>query len=122
METTAEKEQAFARALMQKLPAVVRVGPYDFRIVQWTIQQATGISRWGEFSSIEQTIRLQTDMPSRYKCLDTFFHELCHAIYWAYGISDDDKEERIVGMLGSAMAALYRDNPWLAGWVQSAKL
>ena len=122
MEATAEKEQAFARALMQKLPEVVRIGPFDFRIIHWTHHQASSVSRYGECSSIEQAIRLQTDMPSRYKGVDTFLHEVCHAIYWAYGILDDDKEERIVSVLATAMSALYRDNPWLTSWIQSAKL
>lgn len=122
MESTAEREHEFARALMGRLPVTVRIGPYDFRIERWTHHQASGVSRYGECSSVEQTIRFQFDMPSRYKAVDTFFHEVAHAMYWAYGASDDDKEERLVCMLGTGLAALHRDNPWIAGWVGSAQL
>ncbi len=122
MEASAEKEHLFARALMDDLPATVRIGPYDFRIERWSHHQASGNSRYGEFSSIEQTIRFQFDMPSRYKAVDTLFHEICHAFYWACGASDDDKEERLVGMLATAITALHRDNPWLTSWIDKAEL
>jgi hypothetical protein len=118
----AKTEHEFARALMGRLPGSVRVGPFEFSITLWDQHQATGAQRYGECSSVEQALRFQGDMPTRWKAVDTFFHEVSHAIYWAYGVHDDDKEERIVGALGTALAALYRDNPWLTGWIDSAKL
>lgn len=111
---------AAGRAAIEAMPATVRVGGFDFKLEKWTHHQAAGASRYGEFSSIEQTIRLQLDMPSQFKAVDTLLHELSHAIYWVYGIHDEDKEERVVGVFGSGLMALHRDNPWLAGWISKA--
>jgi len=115
-------EHKFAKALVERLPDKVRVGPYDFWIEKWPATTASDNQRYGEMSSIEQTIRIQLDMPTRYKALDTFFHEVSHAIFWVYGLGDDDKEEETVSVFGTGMAALYRDNPWILDWVKSARL
>lgn len=85
----------------------------DRVIVKWSMHESASAHRFGEFSSIEQVIRLQADMPSRFKAVDTFFHEVTHAFYWVYGIDDADKEERAVSVLG-----LHRDNPWLSEWLR----
>lgn len=122
IEKKTDAEYEFARRLMGKIPQIIRVGLFDFRIELMTHHQAAGVSRWGEFSSVEQLIRLQADMPTRYKAVDTFFHEVSHAIFWSYGIKNEDNEERIVSALGSALAALHRDNPWLVEWIEGAKL
>ncbi|WP_370198651.1 hypothetical protein [Bradyrhizobium elkanii] len=106
--------------MVDALPEMIRVAGFDIRIERWTNHQAAGVSRWGEFSSIEQTIRIQNDMPSRFKAVDTVLHEISHAIYWAYGIEDDDKQERIVSVFGTAWMTLHRDNSWLADWIKNA--
>jgi len=106
--------------ILEKLPSVVRVAGYDIRIELMSHHQAAGLQRWGEFSSIEQTIRIQREMPSRFKAVDTMLHEINHAIYWAYGIDDEDKEERIVSTFGTAQMTLFRDNPWLTKWIAEA--
>ena len=106
--------------ILEKLPKVVRVGGFDIRIELMSMHTAAGMQRYGEFSSVEQTIRLQREMPSRFKAVDTLLHEINHAIYWAYGLEDDDKEERIVGTFGTAQMALFRDNPWLTKWIGEA--
>jgi hypothetical protein len=67
-----------------------------------------------------QVIELQWGMPSVNQLVNVFFHEVSHAIFWVYGLGKDDEEERIANMLGVALTALHRDNPWLAGWVQKA--
>lgn len=115
-------EQKFAKALVENLPASVRVGPYTFSIEKWSMHQASANQAFGLCSSNEQRISIQSEMPTRWRAVDTFIHELYHAIFYAYGIEDEDKEERAVGALGTAHVALYRDNPWLIDWIKSAKL
>ena len=51
------------------------------------------------------------------KVLDTLLHELNHAVYWAYGMEDEDKEERIVGTMATAWAQIFRDNPEFVAWI-----
>lgn len=105
---------------VRALPDSIRVAGYDFQIVKWTTHEASACSRWGEFSQIEQVIRIQENIPSPFKAVDTFLHEVSHAIFWAYGIHDDDKEERIVSTMGTALMTVHRDNPWLAPWLTKA--
>lgn len=59
-------------------------------------------------------------MPAVSKLVDTLLHEITHAIWWAYGLEDDDKEERIVRTMGAAWAQIWRDNPHLLGWLNEA--
>ena len=109
-----------ASEAVDALPSTVRIGPFDFALIPWTTPQAQAAHRYGECSSIEQVIRIQRDMASPTKCVDTLVHEVSHAFWWAYGIEDGDKEERIVGVLGTAWTAFYRDNPWFLDWVKAA--
>lgn len=44
-------------------------------------------------------------------------HEILHAIYWVYGVEDEDKEERLVGMMASALTQVWRDNPQVVTWL-----
>jgi hypothetical protein len=111
------RRDELARAAVGRLPSTVRVGPYDCAIEKWSHHQAAGARRWGEFSAIELTIRIQKDMPCPVKAVDTFLHELGHAIYWAYNIDDGDKEERIITTQATAYTQMYRDNPWLLAWI-----
>lgn len=105
---------------IESLPDHVRVGGFDFAIVKWGAHAATAAQRWGECSTIEQMIRVQLNMPTPFKAVDTVLHEITHALYWVYGIHDDDKEERIVGAMASAWMQIYRDNPWLLDWIKDA--
>ncbi len=103
---------------LMKLPvSVVKVGGFDFAIEYMNLHEAAASRRYGECSTIEQLLRFQQEMPSRFKAVDTVLHEIFHAIYWTFGIEDEDKEERIVSALGSAMMQVHRDNPWLAVWI-----
>lgn len=117
-----EEEAKFAAALLDRLPKTMRVGAYEFRIKKMSSARAAGERRFGECSICEQAVSIQDWMPSRCKAVDTFIHELLHALYWAWGIEDEDKEERIVNVLGPAWTAFYRDNPWFLDWIKSAEL
>jgi hypothetical protein len=79
-------------------------------------------SAWGNFTPAELTIRIQGDMPSIYKLADTLFHEISHAIWYVYRLSDEDKEERIVGTLATAWTQVLRDNPWILDWYKAVAL
>lgn len=106
--------------VVMKLPSSVRVGPYDIRILIADTLQMTASARWGEFSSIEQAIRVDVGIATNAKAVDTVIHELLHAIWWAYQIRDDDKEERTVSMIALGWLALLRDNPDLLQWLNVA--
>jgi hypothetical protein len=105
------------RRAVDALPDHVRIAGFDFKLERWTHHQAAGSARYGEFSSVEQVIRIQQDMPSPFKAVDTLLHEISHGICWVYGIKEGDNEERTVSILGTAWMTLHRDNPWLAKWL-----
>ena len=113
-------ERDLALALVQKLPASIRVGAYDFTIEKAHALRAMASRRWGEFSATEMYISIQQDMPTRIKAADTVLHEISHAIWWAFGVEDEDKEERTVNLTASGWACVYRDNPWLLDWLKEA--
>lgn len=119
---TGKTEAEFARRLIKKLPSTLRVGAFDFKIEIWASTSAAANNRFGEFSAVEQTIRISEDIATRHKVAHTFIHEALHAAYWVYGVDDGDKEERIVSALSVGIVALFRDNPWLPGWIESARL
>ena len=102
------------------LPSSIRVGPFDFKIERWTAIECADNRRWGECSCLMQTIRIQRSMPSATKAVDTFLHEVLHAIYFAWGIEDEDKEERTVAAIATAWTQIFRDNPWLIRWIGEA--
>lgn len=105
---------------ISRLPASIRVGPFDFAINKWAPDEAYEARRWGEFSSLQQRICIQTNMPTAVKAVDTLLHEIMHAAYWAYNIHDEDKEERTVATLATAHVQIFRDNPWLLTWIGEA--
>src|SRR5690606_40211864 len=82
----------------------------------WTTIASHAAGRFGEFSNLEMLVRVDSSV-NPMKVLDTLIHEINHAIYWAYGIEDEDKEERIVGTMATAWAQIYRDNPDLLRFI-----
>ncbi len=106
--------------MVDRLPAVVRVGLYDFAIEKWHADRAAGARRWGECSCAEMRISIQLDMPTRLKAADTFMHEVQHAVFWSFGVQDEDKEERTIVLMATGLMTVYRDNPWLLDWLKEA--
>lgn len=102
---------------VQSLPRSIRIGPFDYQIEKWAPLASLAVHRWGECSSTELVLRIQVDMPSPQKAIDTFLHEVSHAIFHVFGVEDGDKEERIVGLTATAWVQVYRDNPWLLKWL-----
>ncbi len=102
------------------LPTIIKDGPFDIAIVVADQHWAAANSRWGEFSSCEQCIRFQDEFPSSFKVVDIVLHEVGHAICWAYGIQDEDKEERVVATMATAWTQVWRDNPVLLSWMTGA--
>lgn len=105
--------------LCKNMPTSVRVGSYDFIIVQWRHVAAIASERLGEFSSTELVIRVDFRYPPPV-CVGVLLHELHHAIYWAYGLTDSDGEERMCVALGNAWLQIWRDNPELLSWIGQA--
>lgn len=101
------------------LPETVRIGYADYKVERWEHHKATAAQRYGENSSHELTLRIDEELFERapLKAANTVIHEILHGIYWIYGLEDEDKEERIVKVMASAWAQIWRDNPKLVAWL-----
>ena len=108
-----------AAAALAKLPGSIRIAGFDIAIRILPVLESVSLNQWGSFSSMAQILTLQAVMPSVCKVADTLFHEMHHAICWAYNVHGDDKEERNAGTMGTAWVQIHRDNPWLARWLLS---
>ncbi len=100
------------------LPQAIKIAAFDIKIEEWKPISASANRRYGEFSSMESNIRIDTSV-NYIKIVDTLLHEISHAIYWAYGMEDEDKEERIVATFATAWTQIYRDNPFLLQWIHA---
>ena len=99
------------------LPEKVKVACFDVALSPWTAHEGAVERRYGAFTAL--ALKIEVDLTVHpTKVVDTLLHELGHAIWWAYGIEDEDKEERVVATLATAWTQVYRDNPELLGWIQ----
>jgi len=100
------------------LPKSVKVACYTIHLENWHPHSANASRRYGEFSSMEQLIKVDLSSTND-TVINTLIHELFHAIYWAYSIMDDDKEERTVEMLATGWQQVMVDNPKLREYIDS---
>jgi len=103
--------------LMATVPPLVRVGPFDFAVVIITSDYAKANDLLGEFCSDAHEIRLKATYAGNHIAVDTFIHEIAHAIFWVYHLADGDSEERVVSLTSTAWTQVYRDNPDVLGWI-----
>ena len=109
-----------SEALIKRLPAVVRVGPHDYQIVVMTRIEAEQKNIYGHHSPLEGVIRISPTFPAPTRAVATFLHECLHAIHDWGDLQDGDKEEHLIDVLATGLTGLFRDNPWLLGWVGEA--
>ena len=104
---------------MNKRPSKIKIACFDIAIEDYIPQQAAILARFGEFSCSESMIRIDPNI-DKIKGIDTLLHELNHAIYWAYGLEDADKEERVVATFATAWTQVFRDNPDLLEFIKTS--
>jgi hypothetical protein len=102
--------------LIKRLPSHIRVGPYDILFNHLSKEDEEKNDINGQFCGFEEAISLGTFRTTT-RLVDVLIHEVTHAIFWVYDLNAAEGEEKIVGMLGTAWAQVYRDNPWLLEWI-----
>jgi len=100
-----------------KIPTKIRILALDFKIEDWHPHEAC--TKFGEFKPLASLIKVDFST-EKISALDTLLHEINHAIYWTYGMDDEDKEERVVSIMSSAWVQVYRDNPWLLEFIKDS--
>jgi hypothetical protein len=106
--------------LVKSLPKSVRVGPYDIALEPMTPARQHTEDATGYFAYAETKIAFEAHPVSGPYAADTLIHEISHAIYYVYGIKSEDDEERTVSTLSTGLVQVFRDNPWLLGWLKKA--
>lgn len=103
---------------MPNPPKSLRIGPYDIKIKSFEHAQALAVGRYGEFSSVELTIRVDF-LINPIKSLNTLLHEINHALAWISGITfESADEEAIVQIMANGWVQIYRDNPELLEYIR----
>lgn len=96
-----------------KLPDTIKVGAYDYTIIARGQDWKRSVGAYGRCHTEEQTIEIVTEGITPIFQLDTFMHEILHAIFSYHALDDDDDEEKTVTLLASGLVAVLRDNPEL---------
>lgn len=97
----------------------LKIAGFDVTLRMVDDASSNSDQRWGAFHCLPGRIEYQSTWPCGAKFIDTLLHEIGHAIFWAYGIYDDDKEERTVATMATAMVQIYRDNMWLLSLIEN---
>lgn len=101
-------------AHMSKLPKSIKVGPFDFAIVRISQDVADRLREDGDIDGY--TIHIGKGQKGA-RLADTVLHEINHAIYRVWGLSDTDDEERTVTAMSTGLICVMRDNPGFAKWL-----
>lgn len=101
-------------AFVRSLPGSIRVGPHDIKIVVRKLEDCEGM-----FTSSSACIEMRDEPSSKTVVVDTFLHEVNHALFWTCALPQTgNDEELIAGALATGWTQVYRDNPWLLGWIK----
>ena len=92
--------------MITHLPSSIRVGAVRYDLERSDIPEES--NRFAETTARNQKIRFGTTTTPR-RMAECGLHELLHAIWFEYGISDEDKEERTVNVLATGLAQVLQD-------------
>ena len=105
-----------ALAALAALPEVIKVGAHDVAILIRD-KFLTTHDLLGQYDSNAQVVSLSDQLETSTHVVETFIHEVNHAIYRSAALEDSDGEERIVLTMSLGQVALVKDTPWYRGWV-----
>lgn len=105
------------------LPEFLKVGPFKVRLEIKAKLEDEDI--WGGFynsddNRAEYVIELRMAQPTPAFALDTVLHEVMHAIYKTFGLTDGETEEKVASALATGWVMVLRDNPELTKWIGAA--
>lgn len=92
-----------------KIPEKVKVGGKTYQVEITNKLDLGNINYSGEVNYNDLVIRICPQAQQKMEA--DFLHELCHAIYWHLGYSEQD--EKKIEELASALYMVIQDNPEL---------
>ena len=111
----ASRRQVAIKALAA-LPETIKVGAHDV-VILVRDKFLTTRDLLGQYDSDAMVISLSADLHTPQQVVETFVHEVNHAIYRQHALEDSDGEERIVLTMSAGLLAVMRDNPWYGKWI-----
>ena len=103
-------------------PLRIKVAHLEYQILPMTPKHVLYEgSNYGLHIAVDNHIYIDASQASPAEQVRILFHELIHAMFWAYNISKESRdEEKTCAILESPLAALFRDNPHLPGVMAAA--
>ena len=98
--------------LKKYLPKQIRMAGKLITVKPISRKEALDMEVWGMYFPDDNLILVCHEV-SPSNLLDTFLHELLHAVYHTWNMTDTDDEERTVHTTASALQALFLDNAHL---------
>jgi len=100
------------------LPELIRIGPYDIKILPWEIGEANGEQSYGQFNPNTMTIKVATGYQPAF-IVDTLLHEILHAASYVGNIggTEEENEETYCTVLATQLTQVFRDNPQLLKFI-----
>ena len=101
-----------------ELPNRVRVGYFNYEIVNWNSQDAIDAARYGQCSSMKQQIRVDTQF-GPVRTASTLLHEILHACcrQGGYDAIEHPSEEQTVTQFTDVLSQVWQDNPDVMEWI-----
>jgi hypothetical protein len=107
------------RELLDAMPKTVKVGALKYNIlIVHNLRDDDGKECTGLCNYSKQEISVDPDQPSCEYVVDTFLHELCHAMWAERKLKTRAAEETVVEAFGTALVGLFQDNPLLIEWIK----
>ncbi len=103
-----------AARMSASLPNSIKVGPFDFAVVEIAADIADRLREDGDIAGYTIHIGAGQNGP---RLADTVLHEVLHAIYRVWALSDADDEERTVTAMTTGLVSVLRDNPQFTKWL-----
>ena len=102
------------------LPHSIKIGPYIFSVIARSENWSHEHECAGLCHTDHHTIDVVTERRTAGFILDTFIHEIQHAIWWTMDLKDDDKEEEVVRRMATGWSMVYVDNPALLEFIEES--
>lgn len=97
-----------------KLPETVKVGPFTYRVEDYT--WAPDDDQIGGCDTLKLVISIDIKAPVM-SVKNTLLHEIMHAIYHLYDLESCDGEEDVVMRMANGMQMVMVDNPRLGKYL-----
>lgn len=101
------------------LPTSIRVGYLDYRLEEWSDNEAVAAGKDGEADKHNRLIRVRTGLIPAEKAM-VVLHEVFHAVWDMGDLSEGCTEEKIVTIFGNQMTQVWRDNPAFVAFMSAS--